>query len=62
MGFTMPVSPEFGRLRQMNREFEGTVDYRARLLTPPPKRKEGENEEWKEKLSLEIEDVLSGIC
>lgn len=62
MGFTMPVSPEFGRLRQMNREFEDTVDYRARLLPPPKKRKEGENEEWKEKLSLEIEDVLSGIC
>lgn len=46
----------------MNREFEDTVDYRARLLPPQKKRKEGENEEWKEKLSLEIEDVLSGIC
>lgn len=43
MGFTMPVSPEFGRLRQMNREFEDTVDYRARLL-PPPKKKEGGGE------------------
>lgn len=54
MVFTMPVIPEFGRVRQVGREFEGAVDYRAKLS--PKEKKEGENEGWKEKLSLEIED------
>lgn len=42
MVFTISVISEFGRLRQVDREFEATVDYRARLLQ---KEKEGAERE-----------------
>lgn len=41
MVFIMPVIPEFGRLRQVDRDFKGAVDYRARLSS---KEKEGGGE------------------
>lgn len=50
----MPVIPEFGRLRQVDGDFEGAVDYRARLS---PKEKEGGGEGRTEgEIVAEIED------